>query len=178
MGVTVRVLTWNVRSFDEFVTKKRPPVRHRSGMMDFIGSQQADILCLQEFYEPLTRHGLESNIGYIRDQLHYPYYYFSRDHTRPGLYEAGVVIFSRFPIIDSFVHSFPRPYVYRTSESLIAADILVGNDTIRVYTTHLQSVLFGSKEFRDIEIIKNVDDSIVDASRSIVRNWTRLRLSR
>ncbi len=138
-------------------------------MLEFIGSQQADVLCLQEFYEPLTRHGLESNITYIQTQLHYPYYFFSRDYVRPGLYAAGVVIFSRFPILDTFLHEYSRPNGFRTTESLIAADILAGEDTIRVYTTHLQSVLFGSKEFRDLEIIKNVDDSIVDASRSIVR---------
>jgi endonuclease/exonuclease/phosphatase family metal-dependent hydrolase len=168
-GTTVRILTWNVRSFDDFVTKKRPPVRSRIQMLDFIGTQQADVLCLQEFYEPLTRHGLESNITFIQTQLHYPYYFFSRDYVRPGLYAAGVIIFSRFPIVDTFLHEYKRPNGFRTTESLIAADILAGEDTIRVFTTHLQSVLFGSKEFRDLEIIKNVDDSIVDASRSIVR---------
>jgi endonuclease/exonuclease/phosphatase family metal-dependent hydrolase len=168
-GTALRVLTWNVRSFDDFVTKKRPPVRSRPQMLEFIGSQQADILCLQEFYEPLTRHGLESNIAYIQTQLHYPYYYFSRDYVRPGLYAAGVIIFSRFPILDTFLHEYARPNGFRTTESLIAADILAGDDTIRVLTTHLQSVLFGSKEYRDLQIIRNVDDSIVDASRSIVR---------
>jgi endonuclease/exonuclease/phosphatase family metal-dependent hydrolase len=168
-GTTLRVLTWNVRSFDDFVTKKRPPVRSRPQMLEFIGSQQADVLCLQEFYEPLTRHGLESNITYIQTQLHYPYYFFSRDYVRPGLYAAGVIIFSRFPILDTFLHEYARPNGFRTTESLIAADILTGEDTIRVFTTHLQSVLFGSKEYRDLQIIRNVDDSIVDASRSIVR---------
>jgi len=168
-GTTLRILTWNVRSFDDFVTRKRPPVRSRIQMLEFIGRQQADVLCLQEFYEPLTRHGLESNITYIQSQLHYPYYYFSRDYTHPGLYAAGVIIFSRFPIVDSSLHIFQRPNGLRTTESLISADILAGEDTIRVFTTHLQSVLFGSKEYRDLEIIKNVDDSIVDASRSIVR---------
>jgi endonuclease/exonuclease/phosphatase family metal-dependent hydrolase len=138
-------------------------------MLDFIGGQQADVLCLQEFYEPLTRHGLESNITYIQTQLHYPYYFFSRDYIKPGLYEAGVAIFSRYPIIDTLLQEFSRPYGFHTTESLIAADILAGNDTIRVFTTHLQSVLFGSKEFHDIEIIKNVNDSIVGASRSIAR---------
>jgi len=168
-GTTLRILTWNVRSFDDFGSKKRSSARPRTQMLDFIGSQQADILCLQEFYEPLTRHGLESNITYIQTQLHYPYYFFSRDYVRPGLYEAGIVIFSRFPIVDTFLHDYSRPNGFRTTESLIAADVLAGEDTIRVFTTHLQSVLFGSKEFRDLEIIKNVDDSIVDASRSIVR---------
>lgn len=165
----LRILTWNIRSFDQSVAKKHSLVPNRAAMLDFIRDQEADVLCLQEFYEPLTRHGLESNIYYIQNQLHYPFYYFSRDYTRPGLFAAGVIIFSRFPIVDSFLHEYSRPNGFRTTESLIAADILVGGDTIRVYTTHLQSVLFGRKEFRDIEIIKNVDDSIVDASRSIVR---------
>jgi endonuclease/exonuclease/phosphatase family metal-dependent hydrolase len=71
--------------------------------------------------------------------------------------------------VDTFQHEYSRPNGFRTTESLIAADILADEDTIRVFTTHLQSVLFGSKEFRDLEIIRNVDDSIVDASRSIVR---------
>ena len=82
----------------------------------------------------------------------------------------GLIIFSRFPILDTFMHEYPRPNGFRTTESLIAADILAGKDTIRVFTTHLQSVLFRSKEYHDIEIIKNVDDSIVDASRSIAAN--------
>lgn len=166
---SIRILTWNVRSFDDFMPKKKPAVRHRPKMLDFIDSQRADILCLQEFYEPLTRHGLESNITYIRTQLRFPYYFFSRDYIRPGLYEEGVAIFSRFPIIDTLLHAYPRPNGIRATESLIYADILAGNDTVRVFTTHLQSVLFGSKEFHDLQIIKNVNDSIVDASRSIVK---------
>jgi endonuclease/exonuclease/phosphatase family metal-dependent hydrolase len=165
---SLRILTWNVRSFDDFFDR-RQPMRHRPKMMDFIGSQQADVLCFQEFYEPLTRHALESNITYIQTRLNYPYFYFSRDYTKPGLYEYGVAIFSRFPIIDTFLREYPRPDGFRTSESLISADIVAGRDTIRVFTTHLQSVLFSPKEYHDIEIIKNVDDSIVDASRSIVR---------
>ncbi|MBS1935054.1 MAG: endonuclease/exonuclease/phosphatase family protein, partial [Bacteroidetes bacterium] len=51
----------------------------------------------------------------------------------------------------------------------IAADINVNGDTIRVFTTHLQSVLFRSKDFRDLETIKNVDDSVLQASKSIVK---------
>src|ERR1700722_6443915 len=131
---SLRILTWNVRSFDAFFDKRRP-TRHRPKMMDFIGSQQADVLCFQEFYEPLTRHGLESNITYIQTQLNYPYSYFSRDYTRPGLYEFGVAIFSRFPIIDTLIRKYPRPFGFQTTESLIAADIVTGRDTIRVFTT-------------------------------------------
>jgi len=171
---SIRVLTWNVRSFDNFISRKKTASPHRPNMMDFIGSQEADVLCLEEFYEPLTRHGLESNITYIQKQLHFPYYFFSRDYGRyTGLYESGVIIFSRYPIIDTFRHDYARPDGFRATESLIAADISIGGDTstgrdtFRIFATHLQSVLFRSKEFHDIQIIKNVDDSILDASRSI-----------
>jgi hypothetical protein len=62
------------------------------------------------------------------------------------------------------------------TESLISSRYRgIGKDTIRVFTTHLQSVLFSPKEFHDLEIIKNVDDSILDASRSIAKKL-RLRL--
>ena len=177
---SIRVLTWNVRSFDNFLTRKKTASPHRPYMMDFIGSEQADVLCLEEFYEPLTRHGLESNITYIQTQLHFPYYFFSRDYGRyTGLFESGVIIFSRYPIIDTFRHDYARPDGFRATESLIATDISIrrdiatggdsstGRDTFRIFATHLQSVLFRSKEFHDIQIIKNVDDSILDASRSI-----------
>jgi endonuclease/exonuclease/phosphatase family metal-dependent hydrolase len=167
---SLRILTWNVRSFDLFIGKKNGALEHRPRMMEFIGAQQADVLCLQEFYESRNPKEQAANISYIRQRLHYPYYFFSRDYTRPdGLYEGGVIVFSRYPIVDTLISHYPRPEGFHSTESLIAADIKVDNDTIRVFTTHLQSVLFRSKDFHDIEIIKNVDDSIVEASRSIVK---------
>lgn len=175
---SLRILTWNVRSFDDFLTRKKVSSGHRPKMLDFIGRQQADVLCLQEFYEPLTRHGLESNITYIQTQLHFPYFFYSRDYGRSGLYSGGVMIFSRYPIIDTLLHEYARPDGMRETESLIAADINTGTDTIRIFATHLQSVLFHSKEFHDIEIIKNVDDSILDASRSIAKKLRQAFLRR
>ena len=167
---TLRVLTWNVRSWDEFITKKPGASGHRSKMLAFIEQQQADVLCLQEFFESHNQAVLAANIPYIRDQLHYPYYFFSRDHRRyDGMYEAGVIIFSRYPITDSLFLQYTKADGIGPSESLIAADIDVDSHPIRVFTTHLQSVLFRNKDFHDLEIIKNVDDSILQASRSIVK---------
>jgi endonuclease/exonuclease/phosphatase family metal-dependent hydrolase len=167
---SLRVLTWNVRSFDEFMTKKRGVSGHRTKMLEFIQGQQADVLCLQEFFESRSPLEFSPNISFIQQQLHFPYYYFSRDYIRyDGQYEAGVIIFSRFPIVDTLLQQYGRRDGTRFTESLIAATIRVGIDTVRVFTTHLQSVLFRSKDFHDIEIIENVDDSILEASRSIVR---------
>ncbi len=40
---------------------------------------------------------------------------------------------------------------------------------IRIFTTHLQSVLFKTKDFRNVEIIRNAEDSILEASRSLAK---------
>lgn len=167
---SLRVLTWNVRSWDEFITKKAGSSGHRARMMEFLREQQADVLCFQEFFESNNAGTFASNIPFIRKELKYPYYYFSRDYRRyDGMYEAGVIIFSRYPITDTLLLRFQHPDGIRGTESLIAADIDVNGTTVRVFTTHLQSVLFRRKDFHDLEIIKNVEDSIVQASRSIVK---------
>jgi endonuclease/exonuclease/phosphatase family metal-dependent hydrolase len=171
---TLRVLTWNVRRWDEFSGLKKETSFHRAKMMEFIAQQNADVLCFQEFFESHNPKEFAENIPYIQNQLHFPYYYFSQDYRRyDGMYETGVIIFSKYPLISTFKMKYGGKDTVRATESLIAADINVNGYTIRIFTTHLQSVLFRSKDFRDIEIIKNVDDSVLQASRSIAKKLRR-----
>jgi endonuclease/exonuclease/phosphatase family metal-dependent hydrolase len=165
----LRIMTWNVRSFDEFITKKKGASGHRVKMMDFIASQHPDVLCLEEFFD--SHFPSDScSIPFIQQRLHFPYYFFSRDYLHyDGKYEGGVIIFSRYPIVDTLLMRYSRTDGFRATESLIAADIHAGKDTIRVFATHLQSVLFRGKDFHDLTIIKNVDDSILRASKSIAK---------
>ncbi len=167
---SIRILTWNVRSWDEFITKKIGASGHRSKMMEFIGQQNADVLCFQEFFEYGDSRLIDANIPYIQKQLHYPYHIFSRDYRRwDGMYVAGVIIFSRYPIIDTMLMSYDRTDGIKATESLISANIDVGGDTVSIFTTHLQSVLFRGKDFHDLQIIRNVNDSILEASMSIAK---------
>ncbi len=169
-----RVLTWNVRRWDEFINKKAGSSGHRDQMMAFLAQQDADILCFQEFFESHNPKELASNIPYIQQQLHFPYYYFSHDYRRyDGQFESGVVIFSKFPVTGSLIMKYSGPDSTKASESLIAVDLDIHGKTIRVFTTHLQSVLFRNNDFRNLEIIKNVDDSLVAASMSIVKKLKR-----
>jgi endonuclease/exonuclease/phosphatase family metal-dependent hydrolase len=162
-----RIMTWNVRRWDEFSIKKNGSNLHRLPMLELVGKQNADLLCLQEFSEPSD--SLKSNIRYIRNQLGFPYYFFSKDYRSPSKkYESGVIIFSKYPIIASIQAHFSS-YTLRKTESLIAADIVVNGRIIRIFTTHLQSVLFKTKDFRNVEIIQNAEDSILEASRSLAK---------
>jgi endonuclease/exonuclease/phosphatase family metal-dependent hydrolase len=166
-SASIRIMTWNVRSWDEFTTKKIGASHHRLPMLELVGKQDADILCFQEFYEPAD--AAKSNIRFIQQQLQFPYFFFSKNfHYHTNKYETGVIIFSKYPIVDSSRAYFNSDIIQKT-ESLIAADINVNGKIIRVYTTHLQSVLFKQKDFRNVEIVRNAEDSILQASRSLAK---------
>ncbi len=164
---SIRIMDWNIRSWDEFTTKKIGDSRHRAGMLNLIEKQNADILCFQEFFEPTD--SAKSIIRYIQTRLQFPYFFFSRDyHNRINSYETGVIIFSKYPIVANSQVYFKSDAGQKT-ESLIAADIDINGKIIRVFTTHLQSVLFKQKDFRNVEIVRNAEDSMLEASRSLAK---------
>ncbi|MEO5563272.1 MAG: endonuclease/exonuclease/phosphatase family protein [Chitinophagaceae bacterium] len=170
---SIRVATWNVARFIEMKRNNNRGSQTRQKMMTLIREQDADIICLQEFFHS-TDIGYYANINYIQNNLHYPYYYFSQDDDGyPHL--TGSIIFSRFPIIDSGIIRYPRPTL---PDALIHADIKVNDDTIRVYTTHLQSLQFGKNDYEKIDQIKGVEDSLLSNSRTIFSKIKRAVINR
>lgn len=160
----IRIMTWNIEWFGAHQKNKD----NRKKMLDFIQEQNADVLCFQEFLEPGKAKSLSNELA-IKN-LQYPYHYRVIDYGRKnGPYEVGVAIFSRFPITDTMRTRYPGPESKRASESLIAVDLAVGTQPVRLFTTHLQSVLFRKNDYRNLEIIKSADDSLIMASKSIIR---------
>lgn len=171
-----RILTWNVSRWDEMNKRARGGTSNRLKMFEFIKSQNADILCFQEFFESRRPDLFDENIPYITRQLNYPYHYFASDHMPwNGVYEHGVAIFSRFPIRDTFRIRYPGPDSLRGSESLIRATIEVNGQHINIFTTHLQSFLFTGNDYRSLKTIKKADDtdSVVNASKGIISKFRR-----
>lgn len=164
----IRVLSWNVARFIEMKRNNNKGSQTRLKMMELIRQQNADIVCMQEFF-----HSYDSawypNLDYIRDKLDYPYYFYSHDIDGDKHF-TGSVIFSRFPIIDSGIIRYPRPTL---PEALIHADIRINNRIIRVYTTHLQSVQLGKSDYEKIEHIKEGDEGMVNNSKVIFNKLRR-----
>ena len=159
---TIRVATWNVARFIEMKRNNNQGSRTRLRMMEEIEREDVDILCMQEFFHSLNPDWY-ANLTYISKHYNYPYFYFSRDHDG-SLHFTGNVIFSRFPIIDSGLIRYPRPTL---PESLLHADIKVNDDTIRVYTTHLQSLQLRPSDYEKIDHIKDADDGLINNSKTI-----------
>ena len=171
-----RVLTWNVSRWDEMNKGFKGGETNRLKMLEFIGTQQADILCFQEFFESRDPTQFAVNIPYIKKKLNYPYHYFASDHiTWNGVYEHGVAIFSKYPITDTFRLRYPGPDSLRGSESLIRVTVDLNGRKLNVFTTHLQSFLFSGKEYRGLKNIKKADnrDSVLMASKSIIGKFRR-----
>jgi endonuclease/exonuclease/phosphatase family metal-dependent hydrolase len=147
---SLRIVSWNVARFIEMKRNNNPGSQSRLKMMELIKEQDADILCFQEFF-----HSFDStyypNIDHIRQNFNYPY--------------SGSIIFSRYPIIDSGMIRYPRPTL---PDALMHADIKIGVDTIRVYTTHLQSLQFGKEDYERINKITEAEEGMVSHSKTIM----------
>lgn len=159
---TLRIVSWNVARFIELIKNNNKGSHIRLKMMDLIKQQNADVLCLQEF-QTSTHPDYYNNIDFIQQQLHYPYYYFSFDEDGTHQYYSSI-IFSRYPIIDTGKIRYPSPTL---PEVLMHADIKVNDDTIRVFTTHLQSLQFKKSDYEKISEIEKVEDSLLSNSRTV-----------
>ena len=166
---TIRVVSWNVARFIEMKRNNNAGSQSRLKMLELIQEQNADVLCFQEFF-----HSFDStyypNIDHISKQFNYPYWFYSHDIDGDNHY-TGSIIFSRFPIIDSGMIRYPRPTL---PDALMHADLKVGDDTVRVYTTHLQSLQFGKEDYERINKIKEAEDGIVSNSKTI---FSKLKLA-
>ncbi|MDF2381704.1 endonuclease/exonuclease/phosphatase family protein [Nostoc ellipsosporum NOK] len=158
----IRIVTWNVARFIEMKRNNNKGSQIRMKMMEQLRGQNADILCLQEFFHSDSP-DLYDNLHYISRELKYPYYVYSHDNDGDNIFN-GTVIFSRYPMVDSGMLRFPRPTL---PEALVHADLRVGKRIIRVYSTHLQSLQLNKSDYEKIDRIKDAQDGMVNNSKTI-----------
>lgn len=167
----IRLISWNVGNMYGLSHNAEKKKHNRLEVADVVLKQQADVVCLQEFNHSTTRSEAD-NIGLF--SAIYPYHYFSKDVNKDsGFYQYGSIIFSKLPIVDSGRIQYPgRP------ESLIYADLLLGSDTIRIYTSHLQSFKFSKSDYSDIDKIKQEGDKTLAASKNIFQKMRQAFIER
>lgn len=162
---TLRVLHWNVESWDESSENpKEKDISYRPEMMALLENQNADILCFEEYTDLLNLKDSNSNASRIM-KMGFPYFVYARTKTPGDDTQQGVIIFSKYPIVNSDTFSY-GPHSH--AEHLIFADIKKGNKTFRVFTTHLQSVRFGNDEYESLSRLKHAKDPGFHDSKTIV----------
>ena len=162
---TLRVFHWNVEGWDDYFSdRKYGDEGYKPQMMDLINKQNADILCFEEYADKKNLHNKNSVASTIQ-RMGYPYYFFAETDSNHRYNSKGVIIFSKYPLLDSGMFHYGR---HSNAEHLIYVDIKKNEQTFRVFTTHLQSVRFEHSDYRSLSRLKHAKDPGLQDSRSIL----------
>lgn len=129
----LRVMTFNTHMMGYY--SKTDPREIRASILKLIKEEDCQIICLQEFFHSEkkghfpTTDSIRSIYPDIQTHMRYT-------HALSQKRFFGIVIFSRYPIIATG----EIPYENETGNHCIWADVLVGNDTLRIINAHLQSI--------------------------------------
>jgi endonuclease/exonuclease/phosphatase family metal-dependent hydrolase len=167
----ISVFSWNVHLFNFFEKGGRPD----ASMISKVKKLNADIFCAQELVfslQPNSSFTLEK----LKKQLGFSYVVAANDrsfgvhtdiHTINERYHPFcLAIFSKHPIIQwKKIQTIPE-----YNHTFLWADIKTGNDTVRVFNIHLQSMYFAKNDYEFIEHIdqQNVDQ-VSNHGKSILR---------
>ena len=171
----IKVLSYNVRNFDLYNWTHNKNTRNK--IFFFLKDESADIVCLQEFFQGDSGHyeTLDSVIAVTKsvdNHIKYTYSKRKKDHW-------GIATFSKYPII----FKGKVPFKYKSNNICIFSDLKIGNDTVRVYNMHLQSIRFDYADYKFIEALKENNDTldaddIGIASKNILRRIKRAFIKR
>jgi endonuclease/exonuclease/phosphatase family metal-dependent hydrolase len=123
------LMSYNVRLFNLYSWLPDTDIAQK--IPAFVKEQNPDIVCLQEY----NKLGNSSFSQYKHSYIYTP------DK------QSGHAIFSRFPIINTGDIQFPG-----SANNAVYADIKKGDDTLRVYSMHLQSIKISP------DIHENIDE--------------------
>jgi len=168
----LKIITYNVRNFDLYNWSHNTETRAK--MFELLASEKPDVLCLQEFYNDT---GHFKNIKELQELLEMPYYHYGKtvilsDHKLPRSW--GLITFSKFPIINKEKLEFMNT----STNACIYSDLLINNDTVRVYNMHLQSIHLGYNDYEYISKIEETQDADMVATKNILRKIKRAATKR
>jgi endonuclease/exonuclease/phosphatase family metal-dependent hydrolase len=161
----IKVMSYNVQIFDLYNWTKNKETRNK--MFDLIKTQNADIYCFQEYYTSETKSGFNNSDSLQKlleaNQIHQEFTTTLRetDHW-------GIATYSRFPIVRKGKIVFNT----KSNNICIYTDVIINEDTIRIYNLHFQSVLFGKKDrqfINDLAKNKLEADDKWDRSQNIIK---------
>lgn len=161
---SIRVMSWNVEQFNVLHHKDRPEVKQQ--MLDLINYYDPDIACFQEVVAGYKKRGI-NYFPDIQKALRFSDYLFSyslRDDF-DNHHHFGRIIFSKLPIINKqTIVNYPNDY----NATFQYVDVLTGNDTIRVFNVHLQSLKFSKANLSYLDKANLNSDSNITESKSII----------
>jgi endonuclease/exonuclease/phosphatase family metal-dependent hydrolase len=158
----LHIASYNVRIFDvhNWRTGENPVIR--DSIISFLKKLDADIICFQEFF-----HG-ENNyfptIQPISTVLDTPWIHTDFDISDGRDKHFGLATFSKYPIINKGIINFPGT----RANSGIFSDVLIDDDTIRIFNIHLESIKFSNSDYKFVTDIMEPGNNTASSSGKII----------
>lgn len=144
---TFKVMSYNVRMFNNY---ENPKASSENKVLAFLKGQKPDILCLQEFYVTGNQYQKESAVA---EALGGRYYSHMKVVGNGRNRYYGIITFSKYPIVRK------GQVIHPGSSSLsIFTDVVIGQDTFRVFNNHLQSFRLKKMERSFVEEMTDPSD--------------------
>lgn len=157
---SLTILTYNTHGMGQ--ARKTP----KNAVVRFLQQSDADIICLQEV--DVYKNQGHLTLNELRNALQkYPYTYFDFK-VYNSRHQFGNAVFSRYPLINKHTIRYPS----RANISS-CCDVLVGGDTLRLFTNHLESYRFTSSELDSVAAHPFHTDTVI---RQKVQSASRSRL--
>lgn len=146
---SIKILTYNTMMSGGL---QKHDDKNINPLFQFIIESDADIICLQEFaISPKEKYLTKDDIKKIFSKYPYQHIWYKVEQSWA---KSGVATFSKYPIINEFNINFDSKY-----NTMIYSDIVIENDTIRLFNNHLESNRLTERD-RDLPIqLKNNFDS-------------------
>lgn len=164
----LRVMSWNVEHFDILEHKSHP--EKKAEMIRMITELQPDIACFQEMVASRIHPNAINYLPEFLRKMGLDQYYYSYNSKLDfdSKHHFGIIIFSKYPIINKKTVSFP-PGDYNSTFQF--ADIVKDRDTFRVFNIHLQSLKFSAENRRYLEDPSLRDQTDFEESKSLLSKF-------
>jgi endonuclease/exonuclease/phosphatase family metal-dependent hydrolase len=140
LNAKIKIVSYNVHSLygNQRADSKQ---EIKSKVTEFLAKQNADIICVQEFYA--IGEDFSQTLTKFASSIHLDYYSFKnyREFTNKRIINA-IATFSRYPIVNFGCLRLPG-----YTHFAIFSDIVINSDTVRVYNLHLESIRFGNADY-------------------------------
>ena len=167
---TLRLLQWNCNGFAGADPGFQTLVHYRAEAVEFIKTYNPDIITFQEFGDGIIS-TLPSTLKLFTDSLGYkyyafrPFYYFNFSY---GYCWTGNAIFSKLPLTDTGYIAYPNKKI---PEGIIWATAIKGNDSVKIATTHFNSLFLNYKVTSEGYEPHVIQDTAIINQQSILKKF-------
>tara|TARA_B100000900_G_scaffold145671_1_gene123453 strand:+ start:680 stop:1693 length:1014 start_codon:yes stop_codon:yes gene_type:complete len=147
----ISIISYNVRLFNLYNWLPIDGISEKVG--DFLLNENSDLISLQEYHN---------------DEFFLSNYPYKFENLSGKNLKYGQAIFSKYPIVYSSSLNFDN-----SSNNAIFSDIIINNDTVRVYNIHLESFSFEKYKY-----LNNIDksNSISDISTTFLEQERQVQI--